>query len=417
MTTPTESNDSTGQLAAKAADTTKENPWPVRVLSEKIAQYIDRMVPLWIEGQIVQLNRRPGAGMAFLTIRDTDQDMSLPVSIYSRSLDAAGALSDGAHVVAHVKPTFWTKRGTLQLQAKEIAQVGIGELLARIELLKAQLASEGLFDTSRKKPLPFLPNTVGLICGRESEALHDVVVNARLRWPEIKFEIREVAVQGVHAVTQVSAALEELDAMAAVDVIVIARGGGAVEDLLPFSNESLVRLAASANTPIVSAIGHERDTPLLDFVADYRASTPTDAAKRIVPDVLEEKAGIDQAISRMRNTLTMRVDRELRSLELLRSRPVLAQPGALIDSHESLIATARDRARSALDRTLLRGSGEISRLAAQVSALSPQSTLDRGYAVVQLLDGSVVRDQEQVAAGARIAVRVADGQFEAERTD
>lgn len=417
MTTSEESNEPAAQLATKAADTTKDNPWPVRVLSEKIAQYIDRMVPLWIEGQVVQLNRRPGAGMAFLTIRDTDQDMSLPVSIYTRSLDAAGALSDGAHVVAHVKPTFWTKRGTLQLQAKEIAQVGIGELLARIELLKAQLASEGLFDVSRKKPLPFLPNTVGLICGRESEALHDVVVNARLRWPEIKFEIREVAVQGVHAVSQVSAALEELDAMPAVDVIVIARGGGAVEDLLPFSNESLVRLAAQARTPIVSAIGHERDTPLLDFVADYRASTPTDAAKRIVPNVVEEKAGIAQAVGRMRNSLIHRVDRELRGLDLLRSRPVLAQPAALIDSHDSLIAAARDKARSALDRTIMRNSADISRLSAQVSALSPQSTLDRGYAVVQLIDGTVVRDRDQVNTNQEIAVRVANGSFAAQRTD
>lgn len=406
-----------GVLAAKAADTTKENPWPVRLLSEKIAQYIDRMVPLWVEGQVVQLNKRPGAGMAFLTIRDTDQDMSLPVSIYARSLDSAGELSEGAHVVAHVKPTFWTKRGSFQLQAKEIAQVGIGELLARIEQLKAQLASEGLFDESRKKPLPFLPNTIGLICGRESEALHDVVVNARNRWPEINFEIREVAVQGVHAVSQVTAALAELDQLDHVEVIVIARGGGAVEDLLPFSNESLVRAAAAASTPIVSAIGHERDTPLLDFVADFRASTPTDAAKRIVPNVLEERAGINQAVLRMRAALAGRLDREQSGLTLMRSRPVMAQPHLLIDSHSAEVDTHRTRSRNALDRSLLRASAEIIGLSAQVTALSPLSTLERGYAVVQVADGSVVREAASVSSGDLVFVRVQNGTFTAQRTD
>lgn len=404
-------------LAAKAADTTKDNPWPVRLLSEKIAQYIDRMVPLWVEGQIVQYNKRPGAGMAFLTIRDTDQDMSLPVSIYARSLESAGELSEGAHVVAHVKPTFWTKRGTLQLQAKEIAQVGIGDLLARIEKLKAQLASEGLFDASRKKDLPFLPGTIGLICGRESEALHDVVVNARNRWPEIKFEIREVAVQGVHAVSQVTAALEELDALDHVDVIVIARGGGAVEDLLPFSNESLVRAAAAASTPIVSAIGHERDTPLLDFVADLRASTPTDAAKRIVPNVLEERAGVEQSLSRIRLAVKSRLDREQNGLDLMRSRPVLSQPHVLVDSHWVAIDQSIMRARNALDRSLLRGSSDITALAAQVKALSPFSTLERGYAVVQTQAGAVVREPDQVALGEALSIRVLGGSLTAERTD
>ena len=314
-------------LAAKAADTTAENPWPVRLLSAKISDYIDRMAPLWVEGQIVQLNRRPGAGMAFLTLRDTDSDMSLPVSVYAKVLDSVGApLEEGAHVVVHAKPTFWTKRGSFQLQADQLKPVGIGELLARIEHLKRLLAAEGLFDVSRKKPLPFLPRVVGLICGRESKAEHDVVVNARARWPQVRFEIREVAVQGVAAVPQVSAAIAELDAHPDVEVIVVARGGGAVEDLLPFSNEALVRAAAACRTPLVSAIGHETDAPLLDLVADYRASTPTDAARRIVPDVSEERARISQALSRIRGAITSRVTHEQAGLDSLRSRPVLAAP-------------------------------------------------------------------------------------------
>jgi exodeoxyribonuclease VII large subunit len=401
------------ELAVRAGDTTRDNPWPVRVLSQKIAQYIDRMVPLWIEGQVVQLNKRPGAGMAFLTIRDTDQDMSLPVSIYARSLEQAGPLAEGAHVVAHVKPTFWTKRGTLQMQAKEIAQVGIGELLARIEQLKAQLGSEGLFDPERKKPLPFLPKRVGLICGRESEALHDVLVNARARWPEVQFEVREVAVQGVHAVPQVTAALRELDEIADVEVIVIARGGGAVEDLLPFSNESLVRAVAQAHTPIVSAIGHERDTPLLDFVADVRASTPTDAAKRIVPHVAEERAGIAQTLARARAAVNARIQREQHGLDMMRSRPALAQPTVLIDAHEDRLRQLIARSRTVFERSLLDQSARIRELTTHVRALSPLTTLERGYAVIQSENGSVITSPEQALGGATVHVRVQRGAFSA----
>ncbi len=194
--------------------------------------------------------------------------------------------------MVHATPTFWSKRGTLQLQADAIRMVGLGELLARIEHLRRVLAAEGLFDADRKVALPFLPAVVGLVCGRESKAEHDVVVNARERWPQVQFVIREVAVQGPRAVPEVSAAIAELDADPSVEVIVVARGGGSVEDLLPFSNEAMVRAAAACRTPLVSAIGHETDAPLLDLVADHRASTPTDAAKRIVPDVAEERLRI-----------------------------------------------------------------------------------------------------------------------------
>lgn len=401
-------------LAAKAAETTAENPWPVRLLSAKISDYIDRMAPLWVEGQIVQLNRRPGAGMAFLTLRDTDSDMSLPVSVYAKVLDAVGApLEEGAHVVVHAKPTFWTKRGSFQLQADQLKPVGIGELLARIEHLKRLLAAEGLFDVSRKKPLPFLPHVVGLICGRESKAEHDVVVNARARWPQVRFEIREVAVQGVAAVPQVSAAIAELDANPEVEVIVVARGGGAVEDLLPFSNEALVRAAAACVTPLVSAIGHETDAPLLDLVADYRASTPTDAARRIVPDVSEERARITQALSRIRGAITSRVTHEQAGLDSLRSRPVLAAPHTMLDSRDREISALLDAAHRQLDRQLLSAASTVDRLGAQVRALSPAATLDRGYAVVQGPDGAVVRSPDDVTTGDALRIRLASGEIAA----
>ncbi|WP_407344358.1 exodeoxyribonuclease VII large subunit [Pengzhenrongella phosphoraccumulans] len=401
-------------LPARALDTSPEHPWPVRLLSAKMADYVAKMSPVWVEGQIVQLNRRPGAGMAFLTLRDSDADMSLPVSVYSRVLDAVTMpLAEGSHVVVHAKPTFWTKRGTLQLQADDLRAVGVGELLARIEHLKRVLAAEGLFDVARKVPLPFLPAVVGLICGRESKAEHDVVVNAQARWPQVRFEIREVAVQGVGAVPQVSAAIAELDADPRVEVIVVARGGGAVEDLLPFSNETLVRAAAACRTPLVSAIGHETDTPLLDLVADYRASTPTDAAKRIVPDVTEERTRLTQARTRIRSAVVHLVGREQAGLDATRSRPVLAAPESMVDARELEVRQRREAGRRALEVWLARSTGQTAQLAAQLRALSPAATLDRGYAVVQRADGAVVRDPADVTAGEALRIRVARGEVAA----
>jgi len=322
-------------LPEKAADTTAEQPWPVRLLSLKIADYVEKMSVLWVEGQVVQLNRRPGARTAYLTLRDPDVDMSLSVAIQVNALDAMPTpLAQGARVVLQAKPVFWTQRGSLMLDARQIRPVGVGELLARIEHLKRTLASEGLFDADRKQPLPFLPRTVGLICGRASAAEKDVVENARRRWPTVRFAIREVAVQGPTAVAEVTAALQELDADPGVDVIVISRGGGSVEDLLPFSNETLLRAVSAARTPVVSAIGHDVDTPLLDHVADWRASTPTDAGKRVVPDAGEERGTVRQARVRARQALSRRLDSERRHLVAIRSRPVMADPTMAVGSAE-----------------------------------------------------------------------------------
>lgn len=400
------------QLPEKAAETTAEQPWPVRLLSMKIAEYVEKMSVLWVEGQVVQLTRRPGARTAYLTLRDPDVDMSLSVAIQVNALDAMPTpLSQGARVVLQAKPVFWTQRGSLMLDARQIRPVGVGELLARVEHLKRTLASEGLFDADRKKPLPFLPRTVGLVCGRASAAEKDVVENARRRWPTVRFAIREVAVQGPSAVTEVCAALEELDAEPRVDVIVIARGGGSVEDLLPFSNETLLRAVAAARTPVVSAIGHDVDTPLLDHVADVRASTPTDAAKRVVPDAEEERRRVVTAQQRARRALGLRVDSERRHLVALMSRPVMADPAAMLRARREELAALTDRAARRVLASVHRAADQVDHLRAQVRTLSPLSTLERGYAVVQHVDGRVVTDQSEVEVDELLRVRVARGDF------
>jgi exodeoxyribonuclease VII large subunit len=338
--------------------------------------------------------------------------MSLNVTIRTATLDTMPVpLSEGERVVVQAKPTFWTKRGTLNLDARQIRPVGVGELLARLEHLKRVLASEGLFDRDRKHPIPFLPRKVGLICGRASAAEKDVVENARRRWPAVQFEIRQVSVQGPNTVPEVSAALRELDADRSVDVIVITRGGGSFEDLLPFSNEALVRAVADAVTPVVSAIGHDVDTPLLDFVADVRASTPTDAAKLIVPDVMEQRAAIHQTRQRVCRALTSRIHDERRLLVSLRSRPVMADPRAMITARRQELDAATGRSRARVLSNVHRAGDQIDHLRAQIRALSPLSTLERGYAVVQHADGRIVMDRADVDPDEVLRVRVARGDF------
>ena len=399
-------------LPEKAADTTAEHPWPVRVLSMKIGEYVERMSVTWVEGQVVQLNRRPGSRMAFLTLRDPDVDMSLSCAVQVNALDAmATPLTQGARVVVQAKPSYWTQRGSLTMDVRQIRPVGIGELLARIEHLKQLLASEGLFERDRKQPLPFLPRRVGLISGRASAAERDVVENAHRRWPGLPFAIRNVAVQGSSAVAEVSAALAELDADPEVEVIVIARGGGSVEDLLPFSNESLVRAVAAARTPVVSAIGHDVDTPLLDLVADVRASTPTDAAKVIAPDAQAEHRQLTQARERLHRALTTRVVSERRHLVALLTRPVMTDRGGYTRSQREVVHALRQRASSRVEACLHREHDRIAHLRAQARALSPQSALDRGFAVIQDADGQVIARRTDVIADQTLRVSVADGDF------
>ena len=393
-------------------ETSSESPAPVRVVSEAIKDYVERLGPIWIEGEISELNERSG-GMAFMRLRDTSVDMSLSVMCYKNVLAAVQPLPANARVVIHAKASWFTKNGSLTMSAKEIRQVGVGELLARLEALKGVLAAEGLFSADRKVALPKLPRKVGLICGRNTDAEKDVVENARRRWPAVEFEIREVAVQGAAAVVEVSAALRELEDMAEVDVIIITRGGGSFEDLLPFSDESLVRLAASCETPIVSAIGHEKDSPLLDLVADYRASTPTDAAKRVVPDIEQEISEINKIRDRMYRRLLSSVEYELNQIAQLRNRPVMKDPGVMIKVRKDDLSALRDRSHRGFKALLDIEKKEIKGVIAHLRSLSPQSTMDRGYSVVQSDDGKIVRDATKLKAGSVLRIRAAKGEAKA----
>ena len=390
-------------------ETSSESPAPVRVVSEALKEYIDRLGPIWIEGEISELNERSG-GMAFMRLRDTSADMSISVMCYKSVLATAQPLPANARVIIHAKPSWFTKNGSLTMSAKEIRQVGVGELLARLEALKEKLALEGLFNSDRKVKLPLLPRTVGLICGRNTDAEKDVVENARRRWPAVQFEIREVAVQGAAAVVEVSQALQELEANPLVDVIIITRGGGSFEDLLPFSDESLVRLAASCKTPIVSAIGHEKDAPLLDLVADYRASTPTDAAKRVVPDIAQEISDIEKLRDRALRSLVARLDFESQQISQLRNRPVMKDPMVMVTTRRDELKALRDRALRGFTSLIEIEKKELKGVRDHLRSLSPQSTMDRGYAVVQLTDGKILRDATKLKAGTALRIRVAKGE-------
>ncbi|WP_424889946.1 exodeoxyribonuclease VII large subunit [Streptomyces sp. XH2] len=395
-----------------ALNTSPEAPVPVGQVSRLIGGWIDRLGAVWVEGQITQISRRPGAGVVFLTLRDPAHDISLSVTCYRAVFDrVADVVAEGARVVVHAKPEWYAPRGQLSLRAAEIRPVGVGELLARLEQLKRSLTAEGLFAADRKRPLPFLPQLIGLVCGRASAAERDVLENARHRWPAVRFEIRNVPVQGVHAVPRVIEAVEELDKAPDVDVIIVARGGGSVEDLLPFSDERLVRSVAACRTPVVSAIGHEPDSPLLDLVADLRASTPTDAAKRVVPDVGEELARVRQLRERALRCVTAHLDREERGLASVRARPCVQRPQRMVEEREAQVEALTDRARRTLGHLLDRADSELSHTHARVVALSPAATLRRGYAVLQHADGSVVRAAAEVSAEEELRARVAEGEF------
>lgn len=386
---------------------TAETPWPVRTVARKIGEWIAKLGEVWVEGQVTQLSTR--SGTCFLVLRDTSADIS--VSVTCRRDVLPDPLGEGARVVLRARPDFYLGRGSLSLRAEEIRPIGIGELLARLERLKKILAAEGLFDAGRKRRLPFLPSGVGLVTGRASAAERDVLTVARQRWPGVRFRVENCAVQGPNAAAEVIGAIRRLDADPDIQVVVVARGGGTVEDLLPFSDETLCRAVAACRTPVVSAIGHEPDSPLLDHVADVRAATPTDAAKRIVPDVTEEARRVGQLRDRLRRTTAARITTEQQRLDAARSRPVLADPGLLLLNRRADCEGLRERVRRQVRHRVDAAATDLAHSRARVTSLSPAATLHRGYAVVQHQDGRVLLDSDDASSGDHLRVRLAVGRL------
>lgn len=414
-TTPSSQN-ATSDAASSQGETwgskvsSTDAPWPVSKLSATLKEWIDRLGYLWVEGEISQISLR--ATNMFGQLRDLQVENSIDIHAWDTSKIPAD-LKQGDRVVALLKPNFWPKGGKLTMQVFEIRKVGLGELLERIERLRQALIAEGLTSIDRKKPIPFLPNRIGLITGKDSDAEKDVLQNVKRRWPDAQFKIVNTLVQGEKAVPEIIAALKALDEDPEVDVIVIARGGGSFIDLVIFSDESLVRAVAAAKTPVVSAIGHENDRPVLDDVADVRASTPTDAAKLVVPDVAEERSKLEQALQRIFLRVEGYVTHQAQLIQQIRTRPSLANPFSFIDEKSAEISQQLDRSRSWISNKIERETVSIEHLRAQIKALSPQSTLDRGYAVVRDENGHVITSTAALKHGQKLAVRLAKGEIEA----
>jgi exodeoxyribonuclease VII large subunit len=391
-------------------ESSPEHPVPLGRVMSMVRQWIDRLGPIWVEAQLIEINRRAGTSSIFLTFRDRLAQVSASVRVSATTLDSAGPLSENATVVARLKPTFYEARGQFTFFCDAITPVGEGRLLAQLEQTKRLLQAEGLFDPARKRRLPFLPHGVGLITGADSAAERDVIENTRRRWPGVRMVTRHALVQGPHAAAQLMEAVRELDANPRVDVIVIARGGGSLEDLLPFSDEGLIRAVFACRTPVVSAIGHESDNPILDLVADLRASTPTDAAKRVVPDVTDERTQLTHLRRRLDHSLTNLIAAEQQRLTALRSRPVLADPTASFSVRLEQIMTLRDRSRRAIRSRIEHDSTEVTHQLARVRAMSPRATLERGYAIVVDAAGHAVTSVASVSVGDQLTARLVDGE-------
>lgn len=409
-----------GTPHAPAAQGPRNAPETAQPLAEVVSMlkgWVERCGWIWVEAQVIELRRRANYSMQFLTLRDSSQEVSAQATATNAVLDAAGPITEGTTVVACLRPRVWNKTARLSFECSVLEIAGEGRLLAELERRRRALQAEGLFDPSRRKPLPLVPSTIGLITGADSAAERDVLTNTLRRWPSARFAVRHALMQGPRSAAEVMAALAELDADPTVDLIVIARGGGSLEDLLPFSDEALVRAVAAADTPVVSAIGHEPDTPILDLVADLRASTPTDAAKRIVPDAATERQWITELTGRARAAIISRVNAEQHELDQLAARPVLHDPGSALEGHVQQLTMARFRLRTAIDRIVSDESQALDHALARVRAMSPKATLERGYAIVADSEGASVSSTGDTEPGEQLMIFLADGRLIAEVDD
>lgn len=385
-----------------------ENPMQVRDAARSLADLINPLPAIWIEGEITQVKIRPNSDWVFLDLRDVAQEATLNVMLSKNALKISALVpTSGMRVVINGKPEFWSSRGTLVIRAKAIQTLGLGELMLRLEELKQKLALEGLFAESRKRILPFLPKKIGLICGRASAAMGDVIENAQRRWPIAEFVTLEVAVQGAKAAGEVTRALKKLHSRSDIDVIIITRGGGSFEDLLPFSDENLIRAVAASEIPVVSAIGHEEDSPLLDLVADVRASTPTDAARKVVPDFDYEFDLIENTLETLRRFVANAIEREQLLLDRLLENSALDSVENFLSPYLDQLFDTRFQIREITQSKVRSEILWLEPTKAQLKALSPLATLERGFAIVQRDNGSLVKSAKDVKKGEQLRIRLA----------
>ena len=362
--------------------------YSVAAFNRGVADWLARLPTLWVEGEVTELRRHTGWQSVFFTLKDPSDGACLPVTMPRGRFEALRLdLADGERVHVFGRPELYEARGDFRLRALTIERFGLGDHLAALERLKRKLAAEGLFAPERKRPLPRLPRAVGLLTGNDAAAKRDVVSTLTARFPPAHVVVAETYVQGPRAAAAIVDALRALAARPDVDVIVVARGGGSFEDLLPFSDERLVRAVASSPVPVVSAVGHEQDTPLCDLAADVRASTPTAAGRLVVPDLGELLERLDRDRGRLERAAQRTLGRERDRLALLHDR--LRRAPAL----------AVERKRAALAQS-----------AARLRALSPKATLTRGYAIVRT-DTGIVRSPAAVRPGQPLRVEVAEGEF------
>lgn len=385
-------------------------PLSVSVASRVAREKISGWKSFWLEGEIAEW--KPWKDIVFFTMKDDSAQLQCKLD-GSLVASATEPYKAGDKIRLFGRFDFWPKNGEMKFLAEAIRREGLGDFLVKIEKLRALLQSEGLFDASRKVPLPKFPRCIGLITAKDSDAEKDILVNARNRWADVQFRTIHTAVSGAAAVAQIPDAIAELDADPDVDVIIIARGGGAFLELVAFSDERIVRAAAASVTPIVSAIGHENDRPLLDEVADLRASTPTDAAKRVVPDVAADLAEIDQLRARGRQVTVTLVTNQVDRIRQLASRPVMASPLAYLERHENDLVNLSYRGSTLVSAQVQQTADRLHGLRGTLRTLSPQNTLDRGYAIVRDAAGRVVITTAGVTSGDALTLRVADGDIHA----
>ena len=390
-----------------------DHPFTVQQLSERVSEAVKGWGNAWVEGEIIKFQAKAG-GHAYPQLRDLTTGSTIALVIFNGVLVAAGEqFQDGDRVLVSGNMDFYVARGTLSLKVSSIKKVGLGVLMAEIEARRAKIISEGLADPSRKQKLPFLPGVIGLITAENSDAEKDVRQNILLRWPEAVIKMANVSVQGAECAPSVIAALKVMDADPEVEVIIITRGGGGFLDLVGFSDEALVRAVAASQTPVISAIGHENDRPIIDDVADLRASTPTDAAKRVVPDVVEERRKIASDLDRMKLRIETYVVSQFALVVQIRQHPLLKDPYAYLVQRADDLTRALGELRDEIDSKLDKSLTDISSKRSLLRSLSPQSTLDRGYAVVRDGQGQVITDPKKVKPGTALKLRVAKGDLDA----